>query len=176
VPFISTQNSSNTTLFSVNSQEIYTKLKDKFGESILSIEEVPGDSFIVVAPEAIADVAQYLAHDEALSFDSLMCLSGSDLSAKDTTLEVVYHLFSMTHRHKVVLKLIVPKEEPHVPTVENIWKTAEWHERETYDLYGVVFDGHSDLRRILLPDDWEGHPLRKDYKEPEFYRGMRVPY
>lgn len=157
-------------------QEIYTKLKDKFGELILSFEEVVADAFIVVAPESIADVAQYLAEDETLAFDSLMCLSASDLSAKETTLEVVYHLFSMTQRHKAVLKAIVPKEEPHVPTVENVWRTANWHERETYDLYGIVFDGHSNLQRILLPPDWEGYPLRKGYKEPEFYRGMRVPY
>ncbi|MCZ6680496.1 MAG: NADH-quinone oxidoreductase subunit C [Candidatus Poribacteria bacterium] len=163
-------------LFSVAPQEIYTKLKDRFGEAIRSFEEVVADPFIVAAPESIADVAQYLAEDEELAFDFLMCLSGSDLSVKDTTLEVVYHLSSMTHRHRVVLKVIVPKENPHVPTVENIWKTANWHEREAYDLYGIVFDGHSDLRRILLPDDWEGAPLRKDYKEPDFYRGMRVPY
>ena len=160
----------------MTSQEIYTRLKDKFGESVLSFEEIVAEAFIVVAPESIADVAQYLAENEALAFDFLMCLSGVDLSVKDTTLEIVYHLSSMTHRHKVVLKVIVPKENPHVPTVENIWKTANWHERETYDLYGIVFEGHSDLQRILLPDDWEGYPLRKDYKEPEFYRGMRVPY
>lgn len=157
-------------------QEIYTNLKNKFGESTLSLEEIVADAFIVVAPESIADVAQYLAEDETLAFDSLMCLSGVDLSVKATTFEVVYHLFSMTHRHKIVLKVIVPKENPHVPTVEKVWETANWHERETYDLYGIVFDDHSDLRRILLPDDWEGYPLRKDYKEPEFYRGMRVPY
>ena len=157
-------------------QEIYTKLKDEFGESILSFEEVVADAFVVVAPESIADVAQYLAEDETLAFDSLMCLSASDLSAKETTLEVVYHLFSMPQRHKAVLKAVVPKEEPHVPTVENVWRTANWHEREAYDLYGIVFDGHSNLQRILLPPDWEGYPLRKDYKEPEFYRGMRVPY
>lgn len=160
----------------MTSQEIYTRLKDKFGESVLSFEEIVAEAFIVVAPESIADVAQYLAENEALAFDFLMCLSGVDLSVKDTTLEIVYHLSSMTHRHKAVLKVIVPKENPHVPTVENIWKTANWHERETYDLYGIVFEGHSDLQRILLPDDWEGYPLRKDYKEPEFYRGMRVPY
>ncbi|MYF99827.1 NADH-quinone oxidoreductase subunit C, partial [Candidatus Poribacteria bacterium] len=64
----------------------------------------------------------------------------------------------------------------HIPTVSHIWKTADWHERETYDLYGILFEGHTDLRRILLPDDWEGFPLRKDYQEPDFYRGMRVPY
>jgi len=160
----------------VTSQEIYTRLKEKFGESILSLEEVVGDSYILVIPEAIADAGRYLAEDEALVFDSLMCLSGVDLNIKDTDLAVVYHLYSMTHRHKVVLKTLVPKEDPHVPSVEQIWKTAQWHEREVYDLYGIIFENHSDLRRILLPDDWEGYPLRKDYQEPEFYRGMRVPY
>lgn len=160
----------------MTSQEIYTRLKEKFGESILSLEEVVGDSYILVIPEAIADAGRYLAEDEALAFDSLMCLSGVDLSVKDTDLAVVYHLHSMTHRHKVVLKTLVPKEDAHVPTVEHIWKTAQWHEREAYDLYGIIFEHHSDLRRILLPDDWEGYPLRKDYQEPEFYRGMKVPY
>ena len=160
----------------MTSQEIYTRLKEKFGESILSFEEVVGDSYILVIPEAIADAGRYLAEDEALAFDSLMCLSGVDLNVKDTDLAVVYHLYSMTHRHKVVLKTLVPKEDPHVPSVEQIWKTAQWHEREVYDLYGIIFENHSDLRRILLPDDWEGYPLRKDYQEPEFYRGMRVPY
>ncbi len=160
----------------MTSQEIYTRLKEKFGESILSLEEVVGDSYILVIPKAIADAGRYLAEDEALAFDSLMCLSGVDLNVKDTDLAVVYHLYSMTHRHKVVLKTLVPKEDPHVPSVEQIWKTAQWHEREVYDLYGIIFENHSDLRRILLPDDWEGYPLRKDYQEPEFYRGMRVPY
>ncbi len=157
-------------------QEIYTRLKDQFGESVLSFEEAIGDPYILVKPEAIADIGHYLAEDEGLAFDSLMCLSGVDLNAKDTDLAVVYHLYSMTLRHKIVLKVIVPKENPQMPTVEHIWKTANWHEREAYDLYGIVFEGHSDLRRILLPDDWEGYPLRKDFKEPDFYRGMRVPY
>jgi NADH-quinone oxidoreductase subunit C len=160
----------------VTPQEIYTRLTDKFGESILSLEEIVADPYILVAPEAIADVGRYLAEDDALAFDSLMCLSGVDLGTKDENFEMVYHLHSMTHLHKVVLKACVPKEDPHLPTVEHIWKTANWHEREVYDLYGIVFEGHSDLRRILMPDDWEGYPLRKDYKDPEFYRGMRVPY
>ena len=157
-------------------QEIHTKLKEKFGDSILSFETPVGDAFTVVAPESVAQVAQHLAADEALDFDFLMCLSGVDLGVKETNLEVVYHFYSMTHRHNFVLKALLPKEKPHLPTVEHIWKTANWHEREAYDLYGIVFEGHSDLRRLLLPEDWEGHPLRKDYKEPEFYRGMRVPY
>lgn len=160
----------------MTSEDIYTKLKAEFGDSILSLEEVVLDSFILIAPDAIADIARYLVEDDELAFDSLMCLSGVDLGAKEENLEIVYHLFSMTHRHTVVLKVHLPKEDPHIPSVEDIWKTANWHEREAYDLYGITFEGHSDLRRILMPEDWEGHPLRKDYKDPEFYRGMRVPY
>ena len=160
----------------MTSEDIYTKLKEEFGDSILSFEEVVLDSFILIVPEAIADIARYLAEEDELAFDSLMCLSGVDLGVKEENLEIVYHLFSMTHRHTVVLKTILPKEDLHIPSVEDIWKTANWHEREAYDLYGITFEGHSDLRRILMPEDWEGHPLRKDYKDPEFYRGMRVPY
>ena len=160
----------------MTSEDIYTKLKAEFGDSILSLEEVVLDSFILIAPDAIASIARYLVEDSELAFDSLMCLSGVDLGVKEENLEIVYHLFSMTHRHTVVLKVHLPKEDPHIPSVEDIWKTANWHEREAYDLYGITFEGHSDLRRILMPEDWEGHPLRKDYKDPEFYRGMRVPY
>ena len=160
----------------MTSEEIYTKLKEECGDSILSFEEVVLDSFILIAPEAVADIARYLAEDSELAFDSLMCLSGVDLGVKEENLELVYHLFSMTHRHTVVLKTILPKEDPHILSVEDIWKTANWHEREAYDLYGITFEGHSDLRRILMPEDWEGYPLRKDYKDPDFYRGMRVPY
>lgn len=158
-------------------EEIYEVLTDKFGESVLGFDtELAGDPNIQIAPTAIADVCQYLAHTDSLAFDSLMCLSGVDLSANDEVFSVVYHIYSMKHRHNVVLKASMPKTESHLPSVTHIWKTADWHERETYDLYGIVFEGHTDLRRILLPDDWEGYPLRKDYKEPDLYRGMRVPY
>jgi NADH-quinone oxidoreductase subunit C len=78
--------------------------------------------------------------------------------------------------HKIVLKVDVPADHPRCRSVEAVWKTANWHEREAFDLYGIVFEGHPDLRRILLPDDWEGYPLRKDYQVPEYYNGMKVPY
>ena len=161
----------------MNPEEIYQILFDKFGETILDYDtELAGDSCIQIAPEAIAVVCQYLAETDALKFDSLMCLSGVDLDVKEEELFVVYHLYAMQQRHSVVLKTSVPKNDAHLPTVSHIWKTADWHEREAYDLYGILFEGHTDLRRILLPDDWEGYPLRKDYQEPDFYRGMRVPY
>ena len=159
----------------MTSQEIYTKLKDKFGDPILSFQEAVADSFIFIAPEAIADVARYLAEDSALAFDSLMCLSGVDLGAKESDFEVVYHLFSMTYRHNIVLKVVLPKEDSQVPTVEHIWKTANWHEREAFDMMGIKFSDHPDMKRILLPQDWEGHPLKKDYIVQDYYHGMYIP-
>jgi NADH-quinone oxidoreductase subunit C len=156
-------------------QEISDVLKAQFGDAILELKaDGPGDPSIKVAPAAIKDVAKFLRDDERLQFDYLSCLSGVDL--QQGKLAVVYNIFSMTLRHKITLKVEVPADSPHVPSVESVWKTANWHEREAYDLVGIQFTGHPDLRRILLPYDWEGHPLRKDYKVPEFYNGMKVPY
>ena len=89
---------------------------------------------------------------------------------------VVYHLYSMKHKHKLVLKVVAPKTDPKVPSVEKIWRSADWHEREAYDLIGIQFVGHHNLIRILCPYDWEGHSLRKDYVAPENYHGMKVSY
>ena len=158
----------------MTAQEIHEILKSKFGDAILDakLENVP-DPFIKIRTDAIKDVCEFTRTDERLQFDYLMCLSGVDFKGK---LGVTYHLHSMTLRHKIVLKVEVATETPDVPSVESVWKTANWHEREAFDLYGLNFTGHPDLRRILLPYDWEGHPLRKDYEVPEFYNGMRVPY
>src|SRR5439155_15186799 len=92
--------------------------------------------------------------------------------AKAGVLQVVYHLFSYAHRHEVVVKVDLPRDRPRVPSVAALWKNADWLEREQYDLLGVVFEGHPDLRRLLMPDDWVGHPMRKDYREAAEYRGM----
>jgi NADH-quinone oxidoreductase subunit C len=118
-------------------------------------------------------VAKYLRDDEEMQFDFLSCLSGLDLKGK---FAVTYHLASTTKKHKIVLRVELPGENPAVQSVETIWKTANWHEREAFDMFGINFVDHPDLRRILMPYDWEGHPLRKDYQVPEFYNGMKVPY
>jgi NADH-quinone oxidoreductase subunit C len=153
--------------------EIHAKLQAKFGDKVSALSEGVEQS-CVVATEAIADVCQYLATEPGLEITSLMCLSSTDDKAN---LGVVYHLCSIAHRHKMTLKVVLPdRENPSVPTVSHIWGTANWHEREAYDMMGIVFEGHPDLRRILCPDDWEGWPLRKDYKVQEFYRGLKVPY
>jgi NADH-quinone oxidoreductase subunit C len=156
-------------------EQIHQKLQEHLGAQILGCHSTAVDPYIVVAASAIHDVGMYLRHAPDLQFDSLMCLSGVDYGP-DKTLGVVYHLFSTSQRHKITLKVEVPRQEGSLPTVCDIWRTAEWHEREAYDLYGMRFENHPDLRRILLPDDWEGYPLLKDYQVQEFYHGIRVPY
>lgn len=156
--------------------EIHDLLKQQeFGNQILSFEADAIQPAIVVNPLFIEDFCYFLRDDERLSFESLSCLSGVDYgSGKE--LGVVYHLYSMKHKHGIVLKVKVSRDDAHVPTVEHIFKAANWHERETYDMYGITFDYHPDLRRILCPDDWEGYPLRKDYQIAETYHGVKIAY
>src|ERR1041385_8228580 len=156
-------------------QEISDKLKTKFSDAVLEVKiEGVVDPYVKVSPARMLDVAAFLQEDADLQFDFLMCLSGVDYTKG--ILGVVYNLFSMTKRHKITIKVEVPVDKPEVPSVVSVWPSANWPEREAYDMFGIVFTGHPDLRRILLPDDWEGYPLRKDYKVPEFYQGMKVPY
>jgi NADH-quinone oxidoreductase subunit C len=154
---------------------IHARLTERFSEKIAGATAEAVNPWIVVAPEAIVAVATFARDDSALAFDNLMNLSVVDYP-KETPprLEVVYHLFSYAQRHTVVLKVHLPREQPSVASVEGVWAVANWHEREAFDLFGIAFTGHSDLRRILLPDDWEGHPLRKDWVDPEWYNGMHV--
>ena len=159
----------------MDAPSIHGRLKDRFGEKIVAFQAENLQPWAVVAPDAIAEVAAFVKSDPALAFDNLLCLSAVDYPKEDPPrMEVVYHLLSYEHRHKFVLKVHLPREGAHVPTVEGTWAVANWHEREAYDLFGMVFDGHSDMRRILLPDDWIGHPLRKDWVDPDFYNGMHV--
>jgi NADH-quinone oxidoreductase subunit C len=157
--------------------EILHILQDKFGDKILNSNLGGADPVIIVAPDSIAEIGSFLKTHEELAFDTLMCLSGVDYKGnkgETDRIEVVYHLFSMRHRHLMVLKVQLPREAPSVPTVESLWAIANWHEREAYDMFGIQFRGHSDLRRILCPDDWVGYPLRRDYVQPVTYRGMPV--
>ncbi|MEW6653421.1 MAG: NADH-quinone oxidoreductase subunit C [Bacteroidota bacterium] len=174
-----------------NSEEIFEILKQQFGDSIVSLEkDAPTEPIIICAPLEMHNIAAFMRQNEDLKFDSLMCLSGVDdangTKAKDAdeletitggSLSVYYHLHSIELKHKITLKVSTDRDNPKVESVENIWKCADWHEREAFDMYGIVFLNHPDLRRILMPYDWEaGFPLRKDYKNPEFYQGMKVPY
>jgi NADH-quinone oxidoreductase subunit C len=156
-------------------QEIHDRLAKGFADKITGATLEGPSPWSVVAADAIADVATFCKSEADLLFDNLMNLGAVDYP-KETPprFEVVYHLFSYKHRHKHALKVFLPRDNPELHTVEDCWGVANWHEREAFDMFGIRFLGHSDLRRILLPDDWEGHPLRKDWVDPEFYNGLRV--
>lgn len=172
-------------------EEIYDILKKKFPDAVLEFQnELPVEPFIIVDPLKIDKVCLFLRDNENLKFESLMSLSGVDdyngekVQDDDEneiiqggTLSIYYHLYSISLNHKITLKVSTERENPEVVSVESIWRTADWHEREVFDLFGIKFLMHPDLRRILMPEDWDaGYPLRKDYKNPEYYHGMKVPY
>jgi NADH-quinone oxidoreductase subunit C len=150
---------------------IHQRLKARFEAGVGDCNTQAKDPSIAVEPAAIVAVCRFLHDDPELRFDSLSNQSGVDYKAKNV-IQIVYHLFSYAHRHWIVLKVDAPRDNPVVPSVESVWKAANWHEREIYDLLGVTFEGHSDLRRLLMPEDWIGHPLRKDFVEPEEYHGI----
>ena len=129
------------------------------------------DPNLRVNPQAVVEVCRYLRDEPDLKFEILSDLTGLDLP-KENKIQVVYHIYSYSHRHQIVLKVDLPRENPQLSTMEGVWKVANWLEREAFDLFGIVFEGHTDLRRILLPEDWVGHPLRKDYVEQEEYDGI----
>ena len=151
-------------------QTLCKKISEKFSDSI---DGDPNNDWIQLKPENWLKIAKWLKSDEELSFDSLQCNTGMDLG--EGVLESRYNLHSMKHLHKVEIRIKVSAEKPDIPSVEQVWRVADWFERETYDMFGINFIGHRDLRRILLPDDWEGWPLRKDYEEQETYHGIIVP-
>lgn len=147
------------------------KLKTKF-PTVEKVDSKP-DPHVKVDPKIIHDVVKYL-RDE-MEFQTIACLGGSDYP-KIPALCVVYHFASYTYKNVITLKSYLPRAgEPSIRSIVDLFKGADWLERETYDMFGILFEGHPDLRRILLPDDWKGYPLRKDYQTPDFYNGMPVP-
>ncbi len=154
-------------------KKIYAILSEKFSGKIKQFAENTFPPSVLVEPDAIADVCRFLKMEDDMDFKSLMCLSGVDLKDQGK-MAVVYHLNSMKHKHKITVKVELDRNNPHVQTVELVWPGANFYEREAYDLFGIVFDGHSDLRRILMPEDWEGHPMRKDYVYPKRYHTWDV--
>jgi NADH-quinone oxidoreductase subunit C len=154
-------------------KKIYEILSEKFSGKIKQFAENTFPPSLLVEPDAIADVCRFLKMEDDMDFKSLMCLSGVDLKDQGK-MAVVYHLNSMKHKHKITVKVELDRNNPHVQTVELVWPGANFYEREAYDLFGIVFDGHSDLRRILMPEDWEGHPMRKDYVYPKRYHTWDV--
>jgi NADH-quinone oxidoreductase subunit C len=162
--------------------EVYDALAEAFPGIDDAIEKVivdRGELTLHIRPERIADVCQVMRDDEALRFELCSSVSAVDyLGADERRLHVTYHLTSMTYRRRVRLEAAVSVENPHLPSVTSLYPTADWQERETYDMFGVIFDGHPALTRILMPDDWEGFPQRKDYPlggVPVEYKGAEIP-
>ena len=155
----------------MNPQEIASLLTEQFGSRILESKPDAINPWSAIEPSAVLEISQFLRSDDRLSMDHLELLGGADYKDR---IEVVYVLYSMKYHHRYTLKCRLLRESPSVHTVESVWRVANWHEREAYDMYGIMFEGHSDLRRILCPDDWEGYPLRKDYQFPKSYRNMPV--
>jgi NADH-quinone oxidoreductase subunit C len=151
---------------------VIERLRAAWPDAIGDTTEFRGQLNVYVKREAIVDVAGFLRDDAQLSYNFLENLCGVDYLGRDPRFEIVYHLLSHTNRHRVCLKVGLPERDPSVATLSGLWPTANWQERETYDLFGIIFTGHPGLYRILMPDDWEGHPLRKDvplgYEEVAF--------
>jgi len=154
-------------------EEIKITLTNKFSGSIIENEEL-SDKQIEVEGSKWLEIATFMRDDPNLSFDQLECITGVD-TGEGATLQSRYNLHSMEYRHKVEVVINHDKKNPKVPSIEQVWRIGDWFERETYDMFGISYEGHRDLRRILCPDDWEGWPLRKDYEGQESYHGIVVP-
>jgi NADH-quinone oxidoreductase subunit C len=161
-------------------EDIKLLLIEKFGSEVIVGEETGGmQPALIINPDSIADVCLELRNNENTYFDFLSSVTGVDYGTETNRFGVVYHLASIPYQTQLTLKISKENSRdlndlPAFPSVISVYKTADWHEREAYDLVGIFFEGHPDLRRILLPDDWEGFPLRKDYKNAEFYKGIRI--
>jgi NADH-quinone oxidoreductase subunit C len=158
----------------INIDTLIAELKKVGGEDIfLAIHLSNLQNTVEVAIEKLEFICKEL---QKLYFDQLVCITGIDFP-KENKIEIIYNFYAITQKLALAIKVSVPRGQdvlPTVPTLSHLWATANWHEREIYDLLGIIFEGHPDLRRILLPADWQGYPLRKDYVAQEKYHGIRV--
>ena len=164
------ENSSTDSLNDNNPNVKIGKLiQQKFPDSL---SDGLNEEFIGIKREKWIAIAEYIKSNSDIYIDSLQCITGIDLG--DNILQSRYNFHSMRHGTLIEIRISVTRDSPNIPSIEKIWRIGDWFERETYDMYGIIFDGHRDLRRMLLPEDWEGYPLRKDYKEQETYHGIVV--
>lgn len=160
--------------------EINQLLTDKFGADVITGSETGGlQPALLIHPDHIATVCLELRNNPNTYFDFLSCLTGVDYGTEVNRFGVAYHLASIPYQTQLTLKISKENNRdlndlPTFPSITSVYRSADWHEREAYDLTGIFFEGHPDLRRILLPDDWEGFPLRKDYKTAEYYKGIKI--
>lgn len=154
-------------------------LTDQFGTDVFTTNPQAIQPFLTIPTDRLVDLCQFLRDDDRLFFDLLACVTAIDNGPDANTMEVIYNLTSIPYGHDLMLNVRVSRSPavgklPIVPSVTHLWRTADWHEREAYDLVGIWFENHPDLRRILLPADWIGHPLRKDYQEETQYHGIQT--
>lgn len=144
----------------------------------LELSESPNSSppALTIQPEDLLPICTTLHQNSSTFFDMLSCVTGIDNGVEAGTMEVIYNLYSIPFHTSLMLKVVLPRGNPEVESVNSIWMSANWMEREVFDMYGIHFKNHPDLRRILMPADWRGNPLRKDYKHEEYYRGIKVEY
>ncbi|MFZ5907327.1 MAG: NADH-quinone oxidoreductase subunit C [Nitrospirota bacterium] len=155
----------------IDPAQIAEMIKERFPEQVLEVTSHRDQVSVIIRKDQSVAILKYLHDDPLLSFDHLNDLTAVDwMNKKEVRFEVVYNLFSIKYRNRIRIKAQVPENNPKIGTVVPLWAGANWHERECYDMFGIEFVGHPDLRRILMPEDWEGHPLRKDYplKGPDF--------
>jgi NADH-quinone oxidoreductase subunit C len=139
------------------------KLSEREPNTVAEVIEARGETTAVIGRRDLLRICEYLASEPSLKFSFLSDISAVDRYPLEPRFEVNYHLLSIDRRERIRLKVRIAGSDGVLPSVTGIWPTANWHEREIFDLFGIRFDGHPDLRRILMPDDWEGYPLRKDY-------------
>tara|TARA_X000001036_G_C20643634_1_gene792134 strand:- start:560 stop:1060 length:501 start_codon:yes stop_codon:yes gene_type:complete len=153
--------------------EIKLLIQERFPKSVMENENL-SERQIEIDGSQWKEIATFLKNDPKLLFDQLECLTGVD-TGEDGPLQSRYNLHSMELRHKIEIIISHDRKDPKVESIEQIWRIGDWFERETYDMFGIIYEGHRDLRRILCPDDWEGWPLRKDYVLQETYHGIMIP-
>lgn len=161
----------------MNFNEIAELLISQFGEQAVSWEEKESlQPQVIVNPSHLKEICKVLYSNNTTFFDFLSSITGLDNGPEKNSFDIIYNLYSIPFDHSVTLKVSIPRNEGKaiVDTVSDIWRTANWQEREIYDMLGISFKDHPDLRRILLPEDWEGYPLRKDYKVQDYYHGIKV--
>ncbi|GAB5526417.1 MAG: hypothetical protein Roseis2KO_42890 [Roseivirga sp.] len=153
------------------------RIKSRLGDEFIEeLDEHCTPGAIVTSAGKLIELMEFLHADEHCYFDSLSCITGLDNGVEKATMEVIYQLYSIPCNHHLTIKVSLDRADPVIDSMTAVWKAADWHEREAFDLLGIQFNNHPDLRRILLPADWEGHPLRKDYEHQEYYRGIKVEY
>ncbi len=162
-------------------EHIARLLSEKFGEKlVMGFRKGEKQDYIELQPDGLLPVCNFLHEDPGFYFDFLNCITAIDNGPVAGTLDLWYHLSSIPNEISLALKVTLPRGTvenlPEIDSLNSIWRTADWHEREAYDLVGVRFKAHPDLRRILMPADWQGHPLRKDYEDPSEYHGIKVKY